>query len=296
LSSDSPPHQQRLARLLVVVAALLWSTSGLFARAPVFDDWPALQRGPLFAFWRALFAALALAPFVRRPRFHRLLIPLGICFTLMNVSFLSALVLTTPANAIWLQAAAPWWVFLFSVVVFREGLVRRDLVPLSFGMAGIGTILVCEMLHHPGESLTGIGCGVVSGVCFGAVVFLLGRLNEENACWLVALNHVVVAAVMLPWVIHVDLWPTPAQLGVLAVFGALQMGLPYLLMFLALRSIRAQEAVLIGLIEPVVMPLWTYLVWQVAADWWTIVGGSLILAGLVLRYVLFRPAPPSDSR
>ena len=46
------------ARLMVVAAALLWSTSGFYAKAPWFDDWPEETRGVALTFWRAVFAAL----------------------------------------------------------------------------------------------------------------------------------------------------------------------------------------------------------------------------------------------
>ena len=58
----------RHARWLVVVAAVMWSTSGLFAKAPLLSTWPLEQRGVLLAFWRTLFAGLFLLPFVRRPQ------------------------------------------------------------------------------------------------------------------------------------------------------------------------------------------------------------------------------------
>lgn len=285
-SHSSHANPSRLAgRLYVLGAALMWSSCGLFARAPIFDDWPAAQRGLMLAFWRAAFAALVLLPTVRRPRFRPMLVPLAVCFTLMNVTYLSAIILTTPANAIWLQAASPWWVFLFSVVIFREPVVRRDLIPLAFGMAGVGAILVCEIAHHPGQNLAGIACGVASGITYGGVVFFMGKLNTENASWLVALNHAIAATALFPLVVYFGLWPSPFQLLVLAAFATLQMAVPYLLLIRGLRSIRAQEAVSIGLVEPVLMPLWTFLIWGIAADWWTVVGGALILTGLLYRYV-----------
>ncbi len=43
-------------RLLIVTAAVMWSTSGFFAKAPIFDDWPLETRGILLAFWRTFFA------------------------------------------------------------------------------------------------------------------------------------------------------------------------------------------------------------------------------------------------
>src|SRR5262245_497211 len=110
-------HSALAGRLCVVAAAVLWSSSGLFAKAPIFDDWPIESRGVLLAFWRATFAGLLLIPAVRRPKWDRKLIPLCIAFTAMNVTYLSAMTETTAANAIWLQSTAPWWVFLVGVLV-----------------------------------------------------------------------------------------------------------------------------------------------------------------------------------
>ena len=59
------------ARLMVAAAAVLWSTSGFFAKAPLFEDRP----GPLLAFWRAVFASVLLMPQVRRPQWSWRLVP-----------------------------------------------------------------------------------------------------------------------------------------------------------------------------------------------------------------------------
>jgi len=44
------------ARILVLTAAVMWSTSGFFVKAPYLAGWP----GPVLAFWRALFACVVL--------------------------------------------------------------------------------------------------------------------------------------------------------------------------------------------------------------------------------------------
>ncbi len=80
------------SRLLVVVAALLWSTSGFYAKAPWFDDWPMETRGVALTFWRAVFAALTVLPFVRRPQFRIAMVPMSMAFVAMTYSFLVAMV------------------------------------------------------------------------------------------------------------------------------------------------------------------------------------------------------------
>lgn len=282
--SSIPHHGKLAARLLALAAALMWSSSGLFAKADLFAAWPTDVRGPLFAFWRAVFATLVLIPLVRRPRWDPRLGPLAICFTLMNVTYLTAMVQTTAANAIWLQSTCPWWVFLFSVFLMRQPIVVRDLVPLGFGVAGVGLILLFELSQ--GEASAGVACGVASGVFYAGVVISMSFLCHEDPAWLVALNHAVTAAVLFPWVVYLGRWPSLGQLGVLACFGIFQMAIPYVLLLRSLRTISNQEVVAIGLVEPVLMPLWVFLVWHERPKAWTIAGAGLILVGLVLRYVV----------
>jgi drug/metabolite transporter (DMT)-like permease len=284
-------------RLWVIAAALLWSTSGVFAKASLFDAWPAETRGIVLAFWRGFFAMLVLAPGVRRPRWNPVLVPMVVCFTAMNVSYLTAMTWTTAANAIWLQSTAPWWVFLFSTLAFREPVVRRDLVPLAFGLLGVGTILGFEFAHSQGLARGGVALGLFSGAAYAGVVVSMRRLREENSPWLVALNHAVAVLAILPWVIAAGRWPSPMQWLVLAGFGVFQMAIPYLCLIRGLRSIGAQEAVAIGLLEPVLNPIWVYLAWRREAPAaWTIAGAGLILLGLLLRYVVWEIVwPVSDE-
>jgi drug/metabolite transporter (DMT)-like permease len=52
-----------------------------------------------------------------------------------------------------------------------------------------------------------------------------------------------------------------------------------------LQRIPGHEATGIGLIEPLLVPLWVYLAWGDRPAWWTLVGGALILIGLSIRYL-----------
>lgn len=293
---DSDSRNRTVGRLFVLGAAILWSSSGLFAKATFFDDWPLEQRGLLFAFWRAFAAAVVLGPAVRGVRWQILLVPMVLCFAGMNITYLLAMTQSTAANAIWLQSTAPFWVLIYSVYLFKEKVVRRDLVPLAFAFVGIGVILGCEFSRIDNPSQVGVLCGLASGMLYGGVVVCLRQLRRENSAWLVALNHLAAALVLIPCVLWFRLWPSPLQLVWLAAFGALQMAVPYLLLVQGLKRISSQEAVVIGLLEPVLVPAWALLFWGEMAAWWTFVGAGLILVGLILRYVVWGIAFPPQNR
>ena len=239
------------------------------------------SRGTLLAFWRALFAGAILVPAVRKPRFRPALVPMAISFVAMSVAYLSSMTQTTAANAIWLQSTAPFWVFLFACTTGFERIQRADYVPLCFAAAGIGTILIFEL---QGQNQIGIALGLAAGMAYAGVVIFIRALRGEDSAWLIAVNHLVAAAILLPYVVATGYWPGGRQLLVLIAFGCFQMGLPYLLLARGLRSVSSQEATAIGLIEPLLLPLWVLAAYGEKPAPWTLAGGGLILIGLVLRY------------
>jgi drug/metabolite transporter, DME family len=284
----APTASERLrGRLMVLAAAVLWSTSGFFAKAPLFAQWPLEHRGLHLAFWRALFACLFVIPLVRRPRWHVGLVPMVLIFAAMNYTYLTAMTRTTAANAIWLQNVAPVWVFLVGVFVFGERIEPGDWVLVLCGAAGVGFIVLFEAR---GEQLMGVIFGVLSGLTFAGVVLSVRQLRGVDAAWLIALNLAVTAVLLSPVVVADDLWPTGRQFVYLTAFGMLQLGLPYYLFARGVRWIAGHEASGIALLEPILVPVWVFLAWHAEPtyqppQWWTYVGGCLILTGLLWRFV-----------
>jgi drug/metabolite transporter, DME family len=266
------------ARLLVVSAALLWSTSGFFVKAPYFHGWP----GPTLAFWRAVFACVVLWPFVRKPSWNWRLVPMTALFAAMNYTYLTAMAKGSAANAIWLQCTAPVWVLLVGVFVFRERAIRRDWLLVGFVLAGVAVILHFESRGAEWEAVI---WGLVSGIFYAGVVLSMRHLRALDAVWLAALNHLVTVIVLAPLAFEGSHFPSGIQWLLLAGLGIFQMGLPYVLFGRALRHIPGHEATGIAMLEPLFVPVWVYLAWGDFPAWWTVVGGGLILVGLVIRYV-----------
>jgi drug/metabolite transporter (DMT)-like permease len=286
----SSPPSLATARFLALTAAILWSTSGLFAKNPAFQGWP----GPLLAFWRAAFACVVLFPLVRRPQWTWRLLPAVATFALMNYTYLTAMAKGSAANAIWLQYTAPAWALIVGVVVFRERAIGRDWLLLACVLAGIAVIVGCESVWGKDQaSLEAVAYGLAAGVFYAGVVLSLRQLRDLESAWIVALNHAVTAIVLSPFLFEWSggtpvvnqYWPSGTQWLLLAGFGIVQMGLPYVLFARSLKSIPAHEASGIGLIEPILVPLWVWLALSSAPAWWTLVGGGLIFAGLLLRYI-----------
>lgn len=274
---------------LVVLASVLWSTSALFARAPQLNLWSQDERGAVLAFWRAIFALTLMIPMVRRPTFAWGMLPMVLCFAAMNWTYLTALIQGPPANAIWLQNIAPVWVMLVGWALLKERPGRADWWMLGFCVSGLGLILVFQILNGPASAWWPALMAILSGMLYAGVVISLRHLRNHDSAWLIALNHLVTAMVMAPMVLGQTNLPTGHAWWILAAFGVFQMGLPYLLFARGLKSIPGHLASVLTLIEPILLPVWLFLVWRNQPDyesprWWTIFGASLILVGLLFRF------------
>jgi drug/metabolite transporter (DMT)-like permease len=242
----------------------------------------------MLAFWRSAFAALVLLPAIRRPCFRVQMLPMMTCFAIMVWSFMSAMVYGPAANAIWLQYLAPAWVLVGSSVFLRQTLSNQDLCLVSLCVAGVLLILLMEMRQQ--ANIYASAMGLLSGVSFAGVVVSMKSLRGVDPAWLITLNHSATAFILLPWVWNVQGSVSAGSYVALGLFGVFQMSLPYVLFARGLRSVTSPEASVISLLEPILVPLWVFIAWRHHEQydppkWWTILGGSIILTALLLRYV-----------
>lgn len=263
-------------RLLVLGAALLWSLAGVFIK---FLDLPPLT----IVFYRSLFAGLMFTPFLRRMDWQ-LSVPVffsALSYTAAISAFVAANKLTTAANAIVLQYTAPVFVFLFSRMVLGEKISRLNGLALALSMAGVGIIF----LDSAGEpEMAGVGLAILSGVLFAAYMINLRRTYSVSPVYLTWMNNAA-CALLLVWIVKSQLALSLPEVAILAVMGAVQLGLPYFLFSKGLQTISLQEAALIALVEPVVNPIWVALAVGEIPARATLGGGGLIIVGLGLRYV-----------
>lgn len=291
MTSTGPLSPATRSRLLVVAAAVLWSTSGAFIKSPPLAAMPSDVAGPSIAFWRVIAALVVLLPFFRpgRLRWHPVLIVLALSWATMNVLFCTSMTLTTAANTILLQYTAPIWMFVASVTLLREKADGRNVAGLVLGMVGVAVILRAFL---GGSEAVGVLLGLGAGVAYASVVVCLRVLRDHDPIVLTTLNLAVSAAVLLPWVVARGAMPDTPQLGVLLGFGVVQVAGAYLVFTWGMRGVTPQEAGVITLLEPILNPLWALLLWAEPVATATLIGGAFILGGLGVRYAPIWRRPP----
>jgi len=280
-------RDHRRGLLAVLFAAVLWSTGGLLIK------WVSVD-GLVTTMWRSVFAAGTIAFALKGARSVRrtpwgLLIGLALSYAALLVMFVTATRLTTAANAIFLQYTAPLHVVLFGLVFWRHRPSGIDLITLAAAFGGMALFFVGKL--SPANSL-GNYLALGSGVAFGAFLLLLKHRDADDGVRLRAmvLGNVLLAVGLA--VFHAasgrsEAFSPPRQdLLALAFLGVVQIGLAYIIFAYGIARIAALEASLLGMLEPVLNPVWVWLVLGESPGGWAVLGGAIILGALVLRTVV----------
>jgi len=279
------------ARLGVITAAAIFSTGGAAIKLTTLS-------GVQVACFRSAVAAVAvllLAPESRRGWTWRTLVA-SVAYAACLTLFVLANKLTTSANTIFLQAAAPLYLLLLGPWLLKERVKQADLVVLGAMAAGLGFVFLGTeppVRTAPDPALGNI-LALLSGVAWAFLVIglrWLGRAETgagqeaPSPTTAVVLGNLIAAAVNLPFALPV-LSVTVVDIVTVLFLGIVQIGIAYLLLSRALKRVGALEASLLLMVEPALNPLWSWLVHGEAPGPWSLAGGGMILGATVLKSVL----------
>ncbi|MBI4369807.1 MAG: EamA family transporter [Elusimicrobia bacterium] len=262
------------AHLKILTTAALWSTAGAAIKLCRLNAWQ-------IAGGRSLIAALTLLTFLppSRKGLPVKTWPVAAAYACCVILFILSNKLTTAANAIFLQSAAPMYIMILSPWLLNEYPSRRDMITLPFSLLGL-ILIVSGNLN--GGALSGNAAALGAGVAFALMIMGLRRLRETHAEAAVVWGNLLAATLLLPLAIQ---GPAPRiqDLLILGYLGVFQLGLAYILFTSGLKSIPASEASSLTLLEPVLNPLWAYLLVHETPGPMSLAGGALILGATAYR-------------
>ncbi len=284
---------ERRGALLVFGSAAVWSFGGAIARfLSVTDSWTII-------FWRSVFAALFLLGFMcwrdglagTRRLFADMGwagVGVGLCFATASTSFIVALSHTTVANILLMQAGAPLFAALLAFLMFGERVTTATWCAIVAVMAGIA-VMVSDSL---GGTISPIGDGLalLIALAFALATVLTRRNAHVRMMPAVCLGTLVTTTIgfFLSGSLLVSLTD-----GIwLFVFGALNLALGMMLFVTGVRLLPSAVAALIGTAEPVLGPLWAWLVHTEVPVGRTLMGGAIVVLTLIahLAWQLKQPA------
>jgi drug/metabolite transporter (DMT)-like permease len=264
---------QRRAVLYLLIAVVLFSTSGLMIKLTTLDAL-ALTAG------RSMVAGLIFLLYLRRPQFTWSVAQIGGAFGYIGaqVFFVAATQLTSAANAVLLQFTAPIYVALFGIWFLGERARRVDWITMAvigFGM----TLFFAGGLTASG--ILGNVYAILSGISLAWLVLFMRKQKDGSPLETVLLGSIFATVLFLP-----ALWrstPTPADWGIILFLGVFQLGVPFILYSTAIRYLDAVEAILIQALEPILNPIWVFLAVGERPSPQALLGGIVVFGAVIGR-------------
>jgi drug/metabolite transporter (DMT)-like permease len=279
MTATAPSHRRAIA--FMIIAAVCWSSGGFLVRQlSITDAWE-------IVFWRSLFMAAFVAGVllvIHGRRMPRAVLAIGwpgvMSGTFLAGTFffyIGSLTRTTVANTNVLMSVSPFLAALGGRFLLREPVPLRTWLAMTAAFAGI-VVMFADSLDA--GRLAGNLLAIGVSVCFAAQVTLLRKFHATvdmlPQVMIAGAVSVVVALAFAP-----PFTATGRDLAILALMGCVQLGAGCLLATAASKRLSATEMGLLALLEPILGPVWVWVLMGEDPGRATLTGGAVVLAAVL---------------
>lgn len=222
----------------------------------------------------------------------------AVAYSATMILFVAGNKLTTAANTIFLQSTAPLYLLLIGPLLLHEPIRRPDVVVMIALACGLALLLAgsqATAVTAP-DPARGNLLALLSGVTMAFGLAGLRWLSRADAVppALVAAN-VIAFLFCLPMALPVTS-SRPTDWLVILGLGCVQVGLGYRLLAAGVRHVPALEVSLLMLLEPVLNPIWAWVVHGESPGTLSLAGGAVVLVATTSRTLLaWLTASPAEG-
>jgi len=204
----------------------------------------------------------------------------ALAYAITMILFVSATKMTTAANAILLQYTAPVFTALLGGWILKEKVTRFDWLIIATVIGGMFLFFIDRL------SLAGFWGNIMaisSGISMSYFILCMRMQKDASTLETILLGNILTALICTPFYFQ----QTPTLVNWLALFymGTLQIGLSFIIYSTAIRCVKAIDAVLMQVVDPLLNPVWVFLIIGEAPGTWAIAGGLIVLIAVTYRNI-----------
>ena len=260
--------------LLMVVTAAMWSIGGIFIKLV---SWNPL----MIAGMRSMISAMVLGGYMVYKR-----IPFKFCKASMGAAiglscsamlFVMANKLTAAANAVVLQYSAPVFILIITAFLLHKRLEKREIIAVALTLCGIVLFFFDQL--SPGNVLGNI-LGILAGVFLAIMFVSMGEGGDDDSIRMsgILMAHLIAAVIGMPVGTVLTESVTGMEILYVVILGVFQLGIPYVLYAIASRDCPPLACSLIGMLEPLLNPVWVAIFVHEMPGTFAFIGGAVIIA------------------
>ena len=269
---------------LVAFSSLIFSTGGLFVRG--LDDPHAWTT----VFWRSVSASVSLfVLIVWRERRNTAKVILGMgrpglcvaaAFSASSIGMVVALSRTSVAIVLVIFALSPLAAAVLAWVILGERVRNYTWLAVGVTVAGVG-----YMVSGPGASGSASGAliALIIPLAFGFGTVMIRRHSEIPMFPAMLLSMVISVIISIPFASPLEV--TRHDLLILLAFGFAQLGIGLAIFSVGAAKVPATDVALLSMIEPVVGPIWVWIVIGEYPGIPALIGGSIVFVALAAHTI-----------
>ena len=261
------------AMLLMVVTAVMWSLGGIFIKLISWS--PFLIAGVRSGISGSIMVMYMAATHTKfKLNTYSLLAGIGLGFS--ATLFTIANKLTTAANAIVLQYTAPIFILIISALFFKQKLQKQDVLVVCITMGGMVLFFLDQL--SPGNLLGNI-FGILAGVFLAQMFVMVGRGGDDDSTRMsgILIAHAITLLIGIPLGVPMTEHVAGIEIIYVIILGVFQLGIPYVLYGIASRDCPPLACSLIGMLEPLLNPVWVAIFIGEMPGLYALVGAVIII-------------------
>lgn len=289
LSVMEPQHIKANAQ--VIAASVIFGFAGIF-----FLYVKDMATGPV-VFYQLLFGFLALAIYlaatgklsgIRLRGKRKALMLLGIWQAGVMLSYYTAVSFTNVSTSVLLLYTAPFYVLLMAPILLNEKPSKKSLAALIISLLGVVVVVGPENLVSGSANggsvyLSGILMGLFSGFFYACIIMTSRYLRDEySGLEQLFISSCVTIVILSPFTLQSSTASLIENLPVLLFLGVMITSVGSILYFTGLVHVKAQNASIISLLEPVSAIFFAYILFKDPISAETLLGCTLILLSSLL--------------
>ncbi len=277
------------ANVQVIAASVIYGFAGIF-----FLYIKNMAAGPV-VFCQLLLGFLVLAAYLAaagklsgirlRGKIKAVLL-LGIWQAGVMLSYYTAVNFTNVSMSVLLLYTAPLYVLLIAPIILKEKISTKNLVALTLSLVGVVVVVGPANIVSGAVGsgyLYGVLMGLFSGFFYACIIMTSRYLRDEySGLEQLFLSTGVTLVILLPFMLQISSAALLENLPVLLFLGVMITSLGSILYFTGLEHVKAQNASIISLLEPVSAIFFAYLILNDPVSRATFFGCVLILASSLL--------------
>lgn len=293
------------ANAQVIAASVIYGFAGIF-----FLYVKNMAAGPV-VFCQLLLGFLVLAVYlaatgklsgIRLRGKRKIMLLLGAWHAGVMLSYYTAVSFTNVSMSVLLLYTAPLYVLLVAPVILKEKISTKNLAALALSLTGVVVVVGPESVM-PGTSgagsdyLFGVLMGLFSGFFYACIIMTSRYLRDEySGLEQLFFSTGVTLMLLFPFMLQVSSAALLENLPVLLFLGVMITSVGSILYFTGLEHVRAQNASIISLLEPVSAIFFAYLILNNPVSRSTMLGCILILASSLILSLENENKTESETR